>query len=234
MNDSALDLPETLDFGSDYIAVYFEDVQAVFALAGPGQDISGVVGSAFTAAGNLASNFTLEIALQLNTDYDSCQGNSASGITLTAIHVTADAERVSFPVFPKGFTGATTCMGDSPMPLCLNASTRASSSGGADKMSLPPPLAVSGTSAYVSFVVLPTSNTFITSGVEGVASKVISATVLGVSHNTAFRGGATMTFELAVNPVAGIEPSTACAWWDEERQRWSNAGCTYGNFDIVL
>ena len=231
MNDSALDLPETLDLGSDNIAIYFEDVQAVFARAGPGQNISGVLGSAFTTAENLASKFTLDIALQLNTDY-SCQGNSASGITLTAIHATADTERVSFPVFPVGFTGKAQCLGDTPMPQCLNTITRASSAAGADKMSLPPPRAVSGTSAYVSFVVLPTSNTFISLGndashVKGVASKVISATVRGVAHNTVFSGGATMTFELAVDPAVSSEPTTACAWWDEARQLWSNAGCTY-------
>ena len=231
MNDSALDLPETLDLGSDNIAIYFEDVQAVFARAGPGQNTSGVRGSAFTAAENLASKFTLDIALQLNTDY-SCQGNSASGITLTAIHATADAERVSFPVFPVGFTGKARCLGDTPMPQCLNTNTRASSGAGADKMSLPPPRAVSGTSAHVSFVVLPTINTFISLGndashVKGVASKVISATVRGVAHNTVFSGGATMTFELAVDLAVSSKPTTTCAWWDEERQRWSNAGCTY-------
>ena len=195
----------------------------MFAQAGSGQNISGVIGSSFTAVENLASKFTLEIALHLNTDY-SCQGNSSSGITLTAIHATADTERVSFPVFPDGFTGQAECLGDSPMPPCLNASTRAASGAGADKMSLPPPRAVSGTSAYVSFVVLPTTNQ---TNLEGVASKVISATVLGVRHNTVFSGDATMTYELTVDPLAAIVPSTACAWWDEERQRWSNAGCEY-------
>ena len=231
MDESALDLPETLNLGSDNIAIYFEDVQAVFLRAGPGQNIIALVRSSFTAAENLASKFTLDIALQLNTDY-SCQGNSASGITLTAIHATADTERVSFPVFPAQFTGQAECLGDSPMSQCMNANTRASRGAGADKMSLPPPRAVSGTSAYVSFVVLPTQNTFISSGnnarhMTGVASKVISATVRGVTHNTVFSGGATMTFELVVDPTARIEPTTACAWWDKERQRWSNAGCKY-------
>ena len=186
---------------------------------------------AFGLAQEMLSNLTLLAAASLNASVVS-QGASADGtVVLTSAHATLDSDKLAYPFFAPGFTGAAACLeielsaaaAASPR-LC--ASMGAGVSGDRNAMTLPVPrdIGVTGRSAFVGF------SEFASPRVTGsVWSKVLSATVAGVAHNTPFNNAAKMRFNLtaATETASRVDDSNPCVFWDEQLLNWSSTGCEH-------
>ena len=154
---------------------------------------------AFSQAQDVATNLTLLAARVLSSSTVS-QGTSADGaVVLTSVNAPLDSDKLAYPFFAPGYTGASVCLQDmgaaagAEASPCLGPGATAGTGGDAStsnvttkSMTLPAPreLGATGASAHIGFVLFVSPRFAGSLGSKSVGSKVLSATVAGVAHNT--------------------------------------------------
>ena len=233
------EVAELLAVAADSVSIWLAEVAE--AGSGPSEEALPEELEAFGQAQEMVSNLTLLAAATLNTSVVS-QGTSADGtVILTSAHATLESDKLSYPFFAPGFTGAAVCLGNelstaaAAASPCLVPSAPTGASGGGvgvssgkNTMILPAPrdIGVTGTSAHVGFAEFASPRF-----AGSVWSKVLLATVLGIAHNTPFSNAAKMRFNLtAATETASRDDdnsSNPCAFWDERHLDWNSTGCEH-------
>jgi surface protein len=221
---------EVLAVAADSVSEWVTEITE--AASGPSGEAVPERLEAFGQAQEMLSDLTLLAAAYLNTSIVS-QGVSADGaVVLTSVHATLDTDQLSYPFFAPEFTGAAACLESelsktTALSPCLVQ--RAGAGGGGDgdgvygdrnTMTLPTPrdMGLTVGPAHIAFVEIAPPFT-------SVLSKVLSATVLGVEHNTDFDSGATVRFNLTAITENARWDDDPCRFWDTQNLTWSSRNC---------